>query len=108
MQINGSVDTGAKVIATGEVLITGNIRNGNVVTQSNLTVEGGIITSNTASAVCGGVLKANFIENSTVYCSGNIEVEKLLFQVKFVLEKILLSQKKKVLLQGVIFFCGEP
>lgn len=76
VEITGSVDTGAKVEATGDITIKGSIRGGWVITKGNLTVKNGIVTGQKGFIRIKGNVNAEFIENSKAECSGHIIVRK--------------------------------
>ena len=82
IQIKGSIDTGARVYSTKDILIEGHIRGGSIKSGKDIKVSGGVITGQKGSIVCGGDLHSDFIENSIIYCKGNITVQKAILSSK--------------------------
>lgn len=78
VEIKGSVDNGAIVETTGDLIVHGTIRGAQVICQGTLTVKSGITTGNTGKVTSRGDLQAEFIENSNITCGGNLVVQKAL------------------------------
>lgn len=76
--VKGSLDSGATIEGGGNVTIMGTVKGGGITCRGNLTVQGGIITGERYRIEVGGTISAEFIENSTVRCRGDIEVRKAL------------------------------
>lgn len=75
-EIHGSIDTGATVETTGDLVVHGQILSAKVHVRGHLTVQAGIVTGATGSVYAGGNIIADFIENSEIVCRGNLTVYK--------------------------------
>lgn len=78
VEIKGSIDNGAIVETTGDLIVHGTIRGAQVHSLGTLTVKAGITTGATGKVNSRGDLQAEFIENSNVTCGGNLVVQKAL------------------------------
>lgn len=78
VEIKGSIDNGAIVETTGDLIVHGTIRGAQVHCLGTLTVKSGITTGNTGKVHSRGDLQAEFIENSNIVCGGNLVVQKAL------------------------------
>jgi uncharacterized protein (DUF342 family) len=76
VEIQGSIDTGASIIATGDVTILGSIRGGKVKSGGSIAVSGGVVTGTTGSLEARETITADFIENSRVHCGGTLSAKK--------------------------------
>lgn len=76
MIITGDIDSGSTVTANGDLQVQGSIRAANVRCSGNLTVTGGINTGMKASVRAGASITADYIENSVMYCKGDIKVQR--------------------------------
>ncbi len=78
VEIKGSIDNGAIVETTGDLIVHGTIRGAHVHSMGTLTVKSGITTGSTGKVQSRGDLQAEFIENSHIVCGGNLVVQKAL------------------------------
>lgn len=78
--ITGNVEAGAAVTASGDILVEGSVRGASVFCGGNLTVKGGLSTSEHTVIRCDGDLKAGFIERAKIICKKNIVVETAILQ----------------------------
>lgn len=76
VEIKGSVDSGAVVESTGDVIVHGTIRSGFVRCAGSLTAMSGIVTGPKGHVQARGTITADFIENSNITCSGDLTVAK--------------------------------
>lgn len=77
VEIKGSIDAGCIVECTGDLVVQGAIRGGNILVGGDLTVKNGIITTKDGNIRCKGTISCEFIENSKIVCSKNIVVKKV-------------------------------
>ena len=87
LQVRGDISATMEVRVTGDVVVNGTMEAALVEAGGNVTVKGGIIgmaeamqdasgPARTAHIVCGGELKARFIENAIISAGQNVEVER--------------------------------
>jgi uncharacterized protein (DUF342 family) len=87
LQVRGDIAATMEVRVTGDVVVNGTIEAALVEAGGSVTVKGGIIgmaealqdaaaTARTAHIVCGGALKAKFIENAIISAGQDVEVER--------------------------------
>ena len=74
--IEGSIETGAVVMISGDLTVIGSIGAAFVSVGGNLHVSGGIVTGLKGSVRVKGSIETEFIGNSNVICSGNIKAKK--------------------------------
>ena len=74
--ISGSIKNGMSIKATENITVEGNIGTSTVSCGGNLTVNGGINSSEKFKIQCLGDLNANFIETSVIYVGGDMHVTK--------------------------------
>ncbi len=77
-EVKGSIDNGATVIVTGNLLVTGEIRGAFVRVGGSLEVKGGIITSQQGKVFVRNDLYADIIENSRIVCGGVMRIKKVI------------------------------
>lgn len=73
--IRGSVQPAFKVMAAGDVEITGAVMSGKILGQGNLVVRGGITGKNSTLEVKGDA-DINFIEQGLLHCGGIVVIRK--------------------------------
>jgi uncharacterized protein (DUF342 family) len=78
VEIKGCIDAGAVVETTGDLIIHGEVRNASVRSRGSITIKAGVTTGETGSIQARGDISAEFIENSTIVCGGNLTVTKAL------------------------------
>lgn len=87
LQVRGDIAATMEVRVTGDVVVNGTIEAALVEAGGSVTVKGGIIgmaealqdpsaTARTAHIVCGGMLRAKFIENAIISAGQDVEVER--------------------------------
>ncbi|MDH4199226.1 MAG: FapA family protein [Spirochaetia bacterium] len=74
IKINGNVERGAEVQATGDIFINGLIESGKISTTGSLHVKGGINTKHDGLIHVKDYLNATYIENSNIQSEGNLAV----------------------------------
>lgn len=78
VEIKGSIDHGAIVETTSDLIVHGTIRGADVRAAGSITVKSGITTGATGRVYARGDLIADFVENSNITCGGNLTVSKAL------------------------------
>ena len=87
LQVRGDISATMEVRVTGDVVVNGTIEAALVEAGGSVTVKGGIIgmaetlhdataAARTAHIVCGGALRAKFIENAVISAGQDIDVER--------------------------------
>ncbi|MFF7059567.1 DUF342 domain-containing protein [Achromobacter spanius] len=87
LQVRGDIAATMEVRVTGDVVVNGTIEAALVEAGGSVTVKGGIIgmaealqdpaaTARTAHIVCGGMLRAKFIENAIISAGQDVDVER--------------------------------
>jgi len=100
VEVKGSIETGAVVEVTGDLVVHGLIQGGSVKVSGMLTVMGGIMTNQSGIVRVGGDLTAMFIENSHIYCKGQITVKKSVMSSHIFCEKGLVVEDPAGLIAG--------
>lgn len=78
VHVDGEVLPGMKVHATGDIIVTGTVDNGDLDAGGNVQVAGGIIAHATVKA--GGSVSARFVENSSIYAGTTIAIDDMALQ----------------------------
>jgi hypothetical protein len=107
VEIKGSVDNGATVETTGDLVIHGTIRGAFIKAGSNITVYSGIVTGNQGSVYAGGDIQAEFVENSNITCRGSLRVGKALLNCRVVSNGSIELRAKDGVLAGGKLICRE-
>ena len=107
VEINGSIEAGALVEVAGNLVVHGLIQGGTVKVSGTLTVDGGIMTNRAGLVRVGGDLKALFIENSQVYCKGQITVTKSVMSSHVYGERGLVVEEPEGLIAGGEVSCFD-
>lgn len=76
VEIKGSIDSGAIVETTGDLLVHGTVRAAQVRSGGNITVKSGVVTTQKGRMQARGDILCEFMENSNVVCGGNLNVVK--------------------------------
>ena len=76
VEIKGSIDSGAVVDVSEDLIVHGTIRSGFVRAGGNISVKGGIITGGQGRIYAKSDIAAEFTENSNITCGGNLTVIK--------------------------------
>ena len=87
LQVRGDIAATMEVRVTGDVVVNGTIEAALVEAGGSVTCKGGVIgladalqdasaTARTAHIVCGGTLKAKFIENAIISAGQDVDVER--------------------------------
>jgi uncharacterized protein (DUF342 family) len=87
LQVRGDISATMEVRVTGDVVVNGTVEAALVEAGGSVTVKGGIIGmaetlhdaaagARTAHIVCGGALRAKFIENAVISAGSDIDVER--------------------------------
>ncbi len=104
VEIQGSVDTGASVVATGDISIVGSVRGGKVRAGGSIVVTGGVITGTTGYMEARGSIGAEFIENSRIHCEGALKAKKSILNCDIIsgADIEILDKKNGVLAGGSV------
>lgn len=73
--VRGSIQPGFKVMAAGDLEVSGSVMSGKIDGQGNLVVRGGITGKNSLLQVAGDA-DINFIEQGTLHCGGIAVIRK--------------------------------
>lgn len=76
--IKGSIDGGATVMVTGDLLIEGSVGAAFIRCGGNITVVRGVCTTEKGRIQARGDITADFVENSNVTCGGTLWVKRAL------------------------------
>lgn len=103
VEIKGSIDSGAVVEVTGDLLVHGTIRAAQVRSAGNIIVKSGIVTGPTGRVQARGELTCEFMENSNVVCGGGLVVAKAIINSQVICGgTIKITAKDGVVAGGVI------
>ncbi len=78
VEIKGSIESGAVVETSGDLIVHGTIRGGKVRVAGSMQAKAGIVTGVTGRIQVKHDITAEFIENSNIICGGNMVVAKAL------------------------------
>ena len=67
VHVRGNIREGFQVIAAGSLMVDGLVEGAEVEVGSDLIITHGVVGNNAATLACGGILRAKFLENCTVY-----------------------------------------
>ena len=107
VQIEGSVDEGSTVISTGNITITGSVTKATIKAKGSLTVTYGIITGDDAVVQVGGDINADFIQYSTIYCRGSLNISKSIISSKVYVGKNITLDENSGIIAGGEIICGH-
>ncbi len=100
VEITGAIDSGATVEVSGDLIVGGTIRDAFVKVGGDLEARMGIVTGETGRVHVRNNVLADFIENSTVVCGGNMRVKKVLLNSRVVVGGELQASKKNGIVAG--------
>lgn len=101
--IKGSVRTGFKVEAEGDVQVEGTVEGAIINAKGNILIKRGIQGMKKGSIVAGGNVVARFIENANVIAMGSISADASLYSNVTARERIILKDKKGLIVGGEIY-----
>jgi uncharacterized protein (DUF342 family) len=107
VEIKGAIDNGSVVETTGDLIVHGTIRGAHVKAGGNITVYSGIVTGNIGSIYAGGDIRAEFVENSSVTCRGNLIVGRALLNCRVVSNGSIEIRANDGVLAGGKIICRE-
>lgn len=107
VEIHGSIDTGSVVMTKGDLIVHGTIRGAHVKASGSITVYSGIITGTEGRIYAGGDVKADFVENSSVTCGGNLIVSKALLNCRIFCNGSIHVRSATGVLAGGKVICRE-
>lgn len=103
VEIKGSIQQGTTVDVTGDLLIHGLIEGGFVTCGGTITVKGGIVGRGATIVKARGNVYAEFIENSRVMSSQNVEVVKSIISGDVTAgESIVVRSKEGLIAAGLV------
>lgn len=102
VEIKGSVDSGAVVEVTGDLIIHGSVRGAEVRAGGAITIKSGVTTGTSGRVHSRGDLIAEFIENSNITCGGNLTVVKALLN-----SQVIVGGTVKVSAKGGVIAGGK-
>jgi hypothetical protein len=103
VEIHGSIDIGSVVESSGDLIVHGQIRGGQVRVKGNLSAYAGIVTGQVGSIQVKGNVSAEFVENSEIVCGGDMVVGKALINSRvFVGKDLWLTEKDGVCAGGSV------
>jgi uncharacterized protein (DUF342 family) len=76
--IRGNIERGTEVQAGKDLTVEGLVETGFLRVAGNISVTGGINSGGKGHILCGGDLRADFIENSHVICDGSIYLRRFI------------------------------
>jgi uncharacterized protein (DUF342 family) len=100
IEIHGSIDSGSVVESSGDLIVHGQIRGGQVRVKGNLSAHAGIVTGQVGSIQVKGNVSADFIENSQIVCGGDMVVGKALINSRVFVGKVLWLTGKDAVCAG--------
>ena len=108
VEVTGSIDSGATVEVTGNLTVTGTIRDAYVKVGGDLEARMGIVTGDVGKVHVLNHVVADFMENSTLVCGGNLTVKKVILNSRIVAGgTITLDQKSGILAGGSVSSRGS-
>jgi uncharacterized protein (DUF342 family) len=108
VRIEGSVDNGAVVRANGDVFIKGTVRGAVVISSRNIEILGGVITGEKGKVSAMGDVKAEFCENSTISCGGNLFVKKAILNSRLTVgQSIEVMSREDGIVAGGLISCSK-
>lgn len=103
IRIRGSVNSGFKVIAAGDIEVGGFIEGAQVIADGDILVKGGITTGAKGIVKAGGTVAARFIENSFVEAGRDVLVREAIMQSQIKAGgSVRVTDKKATIVGGII------
>lgn len=106
-EIKGSIDTGATVEVTGDLIVHGTIQDAFVRVGGNLEVRNGIVTGEKGIVRVKHDIKASFIENSHIICNGSVIVKKAILNSRIASGQNIQTLDKTGIIAGGVLTCGK-
>jgi uncharacterized protein len=106
VEIGGSVQSGFKVIAQGDLVISGGVRSATVVCQGNALVREGVTGKQTTMRVAGDA-DIVFIEQATITAGGTVLVRKNIYYSQIIAGGDILCQEESRIFGGVTLAGGN-
>ncbi|MCR5272698.1 MAG: FapA family protein [Lachnospiraceae bacterium] len=100
--VHGNVNTGAKISATGNVIVDGVVEGAIIDAGGDLLVRGGISGNNLAEINAKGKIVARFIERASVRGEGSLRTDIIMDSEISVLGKISVVSGKGTILGGMV------
>ncbi len=76
--VNGDVQAGFLVKATGSITIVGNVEGAVLEAGGDIKIVAGLVGQGRGKAVCGGNFKALFVENAEIVAKGDVTADVLM------------------------------
>lgn len=106
--VHGNVERGTEILAGRDLSVDGFVETGTVRVAGKLSVHGGINAAGKGTILCGGDLRADFIETSHIICDGNISVNRFCLASTLVAHgTISLEQSEAAIVGGEIVHFGN-
>lgn len=103
--IQGSIDIGARVRATEDLVVRKNIHSGDVFVGGDLTVRHGIATAGKGCIRVMGHATSEYIENSVIECHGVLRVKKALLNSEVLAGEGIKGVRKRAIIAGGFLSC---
>lgn len=105
--IKGSIDDGATVMVTGDLLVEGSVGAAFIRCGGNITVVRGVCTTEKGRIQARGDITADFVENSNVVSGGTLRVKRALLNSNVVAGKAIELEPNSGVIAGGNFSCQE-
>ncbi|HAR63960.1 MAG: hypothetical protein DKM50_12955 [Candidatus Margulisiibacteriota bacterium] len=103
LTINGSVNEGFKIAATGNIHITGEVNNAFIDCGRNLTIGKGINNKNSGKVTVEGHLHCKYLHHANVIVQGNLFVDReILFSTVTCHKDINVTKEEGLIIGGTI------
>ena len=106
-EIEGSIDTGATVRITGDLVVNGASREANVFVGGNLEVKKGISTGPAGLVKVKGELLAEFIENAVIEATGDVKAKKAILNSTIRTDAGIYSSEADGVIGGGTLYCSK-
>lgn len=101
--IRGSVRSGTVIRASKSITVEGSVEAATLIAEGDITLKKGMQGGNKARIVCGGDLRANFIEFTDVSAKGNIEANVVLNSTVSAGKTIKISGRRGTIVGGTTY-----
>lgn len=102
MIINGDVQEGSELIATGDIVINGHVESACITSSQNVVIRGGMNAGGIGIITAGGKVVGDFFEATTIKAIGTVEANYFLNCVISTDEKIIARGSKARILGGTL------
>lgn len=102
VNIKGTVKSGFKVEAEGDIEVFGVVENATLISKENITIHRGVQGNNQAYLHCLGDFKSRYIENANVRAAGSVEADAILHSNIIAKNKVVATGKRGLIVGGSI------